>query len=150
MPLSLIFSFAFYIAGIKYSTAHPVPIAKARLFERLLTIPKEISDISQNIFLAGQTSNLSEFRSALAQIFLISGCPWAFYVIIFTLFIIWTHNKPGQYKKNILVIWELDMAIFLFPALNIIPLNMTLAERWQYFPSIFLLAMIFLLFFSAS
>jgi Tfp pilus assembly protein PilF len=38
--------------------------------------------------------------------------------------------------------------IFLAPALNVVPLNMTLAERWQYFPSIGLLAIIFLAIFS--
>jgi tetratricopeptide (TPR) repeat protein len=56
-------------------------------------------------------------------------------------------KQPAPAKKLFLVfgIWYL---VFLSPALNIVPLNMTLAERWQYFPSVGLLAMIILAIFS--
>ncbi len=140
------FFLRFFVAGIEYSSNHPVPIAKAPLFERLLTIPREILTYLEIFFWPAKLQIYRNFvvRSANFPDFWL---PLVIITAIILIVLIFLRKQPVRHQK-IYFLFLIFYILFLLPALNIVPLNMTLAERWQYFPAIGLLAIIFLAIFS--
>lgn len=140
------FFLRFVVAGVQYSANHPVPIAKASLTERLLTIPKEIATYFQIFFWPDKLQIYRNFvvRSAsLADFWLPIG------IIILALLAIFIFSKKQSASiKKLFLLFSVWYLVFLIPVLNIVPLNMTLAERWQYFSAVGLLVIIFLALFS--
>lgn len=138
--------FRFIVAGVRYSTNHPVPIAKAGLIERLLTIPQEITTYLGIFFWPAKLQIYRNFvvRSANDIDFWLPSLILILTLLTILLFL----RKQSSPIKKLFLLFGAWYLIFLAPVLNVIPLNMTLAERWQYFSAIGLLAMLFLALFS--
>ena len=138
------FVFAFYLflrVGIaKIPLAYPkaiVPIAQANLFQRLLTIPYEIFSylrilvFPKDLFIAQHevVKQISDFMF------------WGllFPIIVFLLFCLWFFIKTKSRLFLFFVFWFIGSLGIVF---NLFPLDMTIAERWLYFPMVGFLGMI--------
>ncbi len=126
-------------AKIPLAQPHFAPIANASLIERILTLPYEIFIQLKNIFFPKilaisqhfVVSNFLDVRFWGSFLFL------SFVSLAVILFIMWQKNRD----KKIYLFFLLWFIVSIFPTLNIIiPLDMSIAERWLYFPSIGLFA----------
>lgn len=141
--LAIYFFLRFVIAHIGYNAVPIVPIANQTLFERLLNIPEIIwyylktFFFPQNLFIDQiwivQQPNISQFFLPL----LLDTC--FFSILIFFASIL--HKKDKQSAKLFLffLIWFI---IGLGLHSQILSLDMTVADRWFYFPILGLLGMI--------
>ncbi len=123
------------VANIQAVPQHYAPIYYAPLWQRLLTLPQEVFSylgilffpkdlsISRHFLVASVSDSL--FLPLLALLILISAA------VLFYFY---------RTKSKVFLFFLLWFAITLAPVLNIIPLDMTMAERWLYFPAIGMLA----------
>ncbi len=124
-----------YVAKLHIVLSYFSPISEASFLQRIQTIPYELFSYLKTIFFP---KNLY-----IAQQFVVSSASdirfWGsliFLLLIFALvgFYIWkTKSKVGAFFP----LWFLGAFV---PVSNIIVLDMTIAERWLYFPMIGLLA----------
>jgi len=113
------------------------PIMRVSFFQRLLTIPKIVLFYLEKFFFPARlaiaqhwvvlTANLSDFYLPLAV------------DLIFFFLLIYIAFKIKSKLFNFFFFWFLTG---LLPHLQIVPLNMTAAERWFYLPMVGLLGMI--------
>lgn len=125
------FVLRFAVAKIHFARGHLSPIAEASFIERILTIPYEAFYYLKTIFfplylsISQQfvVSSLKDFRFYGSVLLLIS-------ILSVTGFFLW------KTKSKIYFFFLLWFFGSLAPVLNIVPLGMTVAERWLYFPMI--------------
>lgn len=133
----------FAIAGIYFSARNPIyPILKASLYERLLSLPQIVFFYLQTVIApinlaisqhwVVKTIHVSNFFMPLAGDILFAG------MILFGLF--WVRKS----KKELLtayVFFLLWFAAGMLLHLQLFPLDVTVADRWFYFPFVGLLGM---------
>lgn len=122
----------FFVARLPIITEYGSNISNADLSERLLTIPYIVMHYVQTLFIPAQlviyentvVHNISDYRFWLYSIILVSIAITIFYII---------HRAAD---KKIYLFFTAWFILGLFPLLNIYSLDMTVADRWMYFPSI--------------
>lgn len=126
-----------FIAHVPLSSPHLSPIAIAEFWQRLLTIPFEIFSYLRLIFFP---LNLSVAQHQVIK----SAADIRFWGILpVVLILLFTLLRLLRKLKNEL--WKLIFCWFVISlglVLNIFPLDMTVAERWLYFPMIGMLGML--------
>lgn len=112
------------------------PIMRISLATRLINIPSIILYYFEKIF---YPMNLAIAQHWVVKIIDFQGfwLPLIFEIILFTSALIYIIKK----KDKIFLFFFLWFLLGLLPHLQIIPLNMTVAERWLYFPMIGVLGM---------
>ena len=125
-----------YVAHI-HSQGYLSPIAAAPIGERLLTIPYELVSYLGIIF-------FPRYLSISRQFVVHSAADPRFWASFIFLAVLGAATGWYVYRKRSLVLafFALWSVVSLAPALNIIPLEMTVAERWLYFPIIGVLAFV--------
>jgi len=121
----------FFVAKIAPVSVFYAPIHLAPLWQRLVTIPYEIASYLGIIFFPKDLSIARHF------VVVSPADPkfWAatiFLVLIFSAVFLYA----AKTKSKIFHFFILWFGISLAPVLNIVPLDMTMAERWLYFPLI--------------
>ncbi len=131
MVITLYSGLRFGLAKISLNQKHYAPIGRAPLIQRLLTIPYKIFLDLKTIFLP---KNL-----AISQHFVISNpadirfCgPLIIIFVLAGLVIFYLWKK----KSKTLIFFLAWFAVSLAPTLNLLPNDMSFAERWLYFPLI--------------
>jgi len=132
----------YFIAKISTVSQHYAPISLASFWERISALPYTVFSYLKIIFFPKDLFISRHFLiSSFADIkfwtpfILLSG------VLIFSFYLIF---KKKSIISLFFLLWFLGC---LFPTLNIIPLDMTMAERWLYFPLIgFIGLFVFLVF----
>lgn len=124
-----------------------VPITEASLFERIITIPKIIFFYIQNFFYPKNLAISQNWvvRSVTLEDFYLPLVFDSLFFLFLFLSGIFLYKKSKPNFKIFLFFFTwfvLTLGIFL----QIIPLDMTVAERWFYFPSIGLIGMLSLIF----
>lgn len=119
----------FFIAKIPLASANFSPIAEATFFERLLTIPYSVITYLKIIFFPLDLSISRHFV-------IVSAADTRFWLPVLVLAAIFGAAGYFFYKKKAIVpaFFALWFIIALVPALNILPVSMTAAERWLYLP----------------
>ncbi len=143
--LSLYLFLRFFIAEISTADFRHTPIGEASFWERIATLPYTVFNylriifFPKNLFIGRHfvVSSFSDIRFWLPFIVL-SG---------FIFYILWTFIRKKMTTSLFFLLWFLGC---LFPTLNIIPLDVTMAERWLYFPLIGLIVLIVLLIFKTE
>lgn len=131
--ITLVSYFFLRLIIVRTPLQHPLysNISEAPLTQRLLTIPAEIFHYLSIIFYPEYLSISRHFvvtEPTIANFFLPLG-------IILAIFFVSLY--AGLLSENKLIFFALAWIIISFgPILNIIPLDMTIAERWLYFPLI--------------
>lgn len=130
----------FFVAKISAVQTHYAPISIASFWERIQTIPLAVlvylkiiffpNDLSISRHFVVASSSDIRFWGALA-ILLASAVAFCFYFY--------------KTRAKIPFFFSLWFFVSLAPALNVIPLEMTTAERWLYFPLIGMSALVSLL-----
>ncbi|MDO8655301.1 MAG: hypothetical protein Q7R48_02685 [bacterium] len=122
------------LSGISFTQQHIAPIAKAALFERLLTIPHEIFTYLQLLVFP---LYLSIYRHFVVASFLDIRF-WGSLLFLLALGVLsFLFLRPQKKEHQKLFLFSLAWFFFsIGPVLNIIPLDMTVSERWLYFPGI--------------
>ncbi len=133
----------FFVARIPVVSMHLAPISSASFWERLTTIPDEIVSYLRIIFFPKDLAICQHFVvSSIADI-RFWGCLIFLFIIGFGFLIgfgIWNRNWNRKSKLSaFFLLWFFG---FLFPALNIFPLDMTIAERWLYLPLVGMMGLI--------
>jgi tetratricopeptide (TPR) repeat protein len=127
----------FFVAKLPMVKFHLAPIALAPFWQRLLTIPYEIVSYLGIIFFPRDLSISRQFvvvsasdpKFWLAALFLAAVSAMIVFYLVKT-------------KSKIVLFFLLWFAVALAPTLNIIPMDMTMAERWLYVPIIGISAVI--------
>ena len=114
------------------------PISKASLFQRFLTLPYEIFSYILIIFFP---KNLYIYRNFVVNsISDIRFWGSLIFLLVIAAIFVWLAKRK---KSLLLLFFLLWFLVSIFPTLNIImPLEMTIAERWLYFPIIGALALV--------
>jgi hypothetical protein len=130
----------FHVAKIAAVSTFYAPIHLAPLGQRLLTVPYETISYLGIIFFPKGLSISRHFvvTSALDPRFWMSVIALAFVVVAILAYVFKTKSKVFFF----FVLW---FGVALVPVLNIVPLDMTMAERWLYFPMVGFLAAALLL-----
>lgn len=139
---SLYLFLRFLVAKIPAISFHLAPIAQASFFERLQTIPYSIFSYFKIIFFPKDLFICRHFVVSSLNDIRFWGV-LSFLLIFFTIisFLIW---KRKSKLSGFFSLWFFGA---LFPTLNIFPSDMTIAERWLYFPLIGILALLSFLIF---
>jgi tetratricopeptide (TPR) repeat protein len=136
----------FAVAKIPASSFHLSPISEAPLLERLKTIPYEIFSYLRIIFFPKTLSISHQFVvSSVFDIRFWGSLIFIILVLGLAVFYILKIRPSNPEKTKLILFFLFWFFISIAPALNIIPLEMTMAERWLYFPIIGILAWISLL-----
>ena len=140
LPVGVYSVLRFYVANIFFAGVKIVPIAEASLAERILTIPK--------IVFYYISTFLFPVRLAISQHWVVRSATFGdFYLpLIFDLGVIvaltWMGIFIYKQQKQLFPAYIFFLSWFLIgllPYLQLVPLDMTVAERWFYFPIIGLL-----------
>ena len=144
IPSVVLYSFLrFVVAKIPFGTSHVVPIAQASLMERLFTIPFELFSYLRLFFFPKDLFISQHF--IIYQITDPHFWGLSIILIIFIIFIAFIWIK--LLKKDKLFLFFFAWSCFSFLLLfNLFPLDMTVAERWLYFPSIGIFGMMAIVF----
>lgn len=123
------------VAKIQAIPNHYAPIYFAPLYQRLLTVPGEIFSYLELVFYPKDLSISRHFvvSSAADPRFWQPLLFLLLVAVVTVLYIFKTRSKVFSF----FILW---FGLSLGPVLNIIPLDMTMAERWLYFPMVGLLA----------
>ena len=147
----------FFVAKIPTISTHFAPISQASFLERLQTIPYEIVSYLRIIFFPKDLAISQHFVAfSVNDIRFWGSLIFLFIILLLVIFylrkIIKTPNLKnstfGTIVPNVLYRWKIPIFFLLWffvglsPALNIFPLDMTIAERWLYFPMIGILTLI--------
>jgi len=134
------------VAKIPAVSSHLAPISTASFLKRALTIPYEITSYLRIIFFPKNLSISSHFVvSSIFDIRFWGALTFIILTLALIAFYIFKIRSLRPAKSKLSTFFILWFSIGLLPTLNIIPLDMTIAERWLYFPMIGLLAWISLL-----
>lgn len=138
----------FFVAGIYFNKHGLTPISTLSFFERLLSIPKILffyiktffypKDLAISQHWIVQSVNFYDFFIPLVLILIISG------ILIWFLYFFW--KKKSNYFKYYLFFLVWFFAGLIFHSNFIFPLDMTVSERWFYFPINGLLGILTILF----
>ncbi|MDO8443671.1 MAG: hypothetical protein Q7S78_01650 [Candidatus Azambacteria bacterium] len=123
-----------FLAGISFNQPQFSPIAKSNFLTRLLTLPAEIFVYIKTIFFPRILATSQHFVVNSASDIRFWGL--GFILLLIGVFILFLATRQKEILKPHLffISW---FFIGIFPALNIVlPLDMTAAERWLYFPMI--------------
>lgn len=121
----------FFVAKIGMASVHMAPISGASFLERMLTVPYTVLSYLGLVFFPHYLSISRHF--VVTSPFDIRF--WGSLAILGSLF--WVFAVFIRKKRSdIGVFFSLWFFIALAPVLNIIPLDMTMAERWLYMPII--------------
>ncbi|MBI3385378.1 tetratricopeptide repeat protein [Candidatus Gottesmanbacteria bacterium] len=127
----------FHFLGFSLPWKGIFPMMNASLSQRLITLPKEFTYYLSNFF---YPQNL-----AISQHWLVTELTFKdfyFPLILLIVFIALIFFLAVKLKSKVFVFFALWFFGSLLMVLNIIPLDMTVADRWFYFPMIGLLGMI--------
>jgi protein O-mannosyl-transferase len=134
--------FRFYIGGVGLTHVSAVPIGSLNLTERLIHIPKIINYYYATFIFPVNLSidqqwtirdiNFVEFYLPLFIV--------AMSIILFIIFGFYLHKKRGYFKSFIFFLFWFLIGLLLL--IQIFPLDMTVADRWFYFPIVGLLGLI--------
>ncbi len=142
LPISVYLLFRFVFAHTFYSGVHHVPIGHASFFERLITIPKIIFFYLSTCFLP--------LRLAISQHWIVRSMTfsdfWAPLLTDIVFFASLVGISIACYRRNKKVLRLFLFFFWWFLAglsmyIQIIPLDMTVADRWFYVPLVGLLGM---------
>jgi hypothetical protein len=121
----------FFLAQIPLQATHLAPISQASMSDRLLTVPFEIISYFKILLFPRDLS--------VARHFVVSSAgDVRFLASLLVLVIVGLVAVRYCLKPNgrVPVFFSLWFIIALMPALNLVPLDMTIAERWLYVPMI--------------
>ncbi|MBM3208919.1 tetratricopeptide repeat protein [Candidatus Shapirobacteria bacterium] len=119
------------IAGIPLSAPHLSPISQAPLLQRLLTIPFELCSYLRliffplNLFIAQH-----QVIGTVSDLRFLAALPLTLFFLIVTIILA---IKAKKVTARFFLLW---FFCSIFIVLNVFPLDMTIAERWLYFPLI--------------
>lgn len=142
LSTGLYFGLRFFVGKIYLSAPHIVPIATAPLLERLMTIPK--------IFLFYLYTFFIPINLSVAQMWVVRNFSTkdVFIPLMFVSIFLLVLLTLGVFiwKKNLSFLAYLFFIFWFFIGLGlhlqIFPLDMTVADRWFYFPMVGLLGII--------
>ncbi|MFI5265412.1 MAG: tetratricopeptide repeat protein [Candidatus Levyibacteriota bacterium] len=132
----------FFIGGVFFQRVNAIPIMKLSLIERLYTIPQVISYYISTAFYPDKLSIAQNWvvRSASLHEFYIPLCiDLLFFIIVAAVGILMKKDRKACTRYTFFFCW---FASGLFLHSQVVPLDMTVADRWFYFPLIGLLGMI--------
>lgn len=134
----------FGIAQVYYHQAGLAPIIRASFEERLFTMPKIFFYYIKTFFypaeLAISQHWLVKTPSGFSDFYLPLGLGLVIALILFNTGVYILKKNPGFFKPYIFFIIWLGLGLGLNS--NLIPLDMTVADRWFYFPSVGLIGII--------
>ncbi|MCU0652833.1 MAG: tetratricopeptide repeat protein [Candidatus Pacebacteria bacterium] len=123
------------VAKIAAVPDHYAPIYYAPLWQRLLTVPQEVFQYLKTIFWPDVLS--------ISRHFVVVSPPdpafWQPFLVLLALAVVIVFYIYKT-RSKLFVFFVLWFGVTLAPVLNIIPLDMTMAERWLYAPIIGALA----------
>lgn len=123
-----------FVANISFSQPHIAPIAKADFIARLLTIPYELLTYVKMLFFPLTLSIYQHF--VVESPFNIRFWGGITVLALIGILIAVVVRKTDGARKKILILGLAWFILGIAPMLNLIPLDMTVAERWLYFPMI--------------
>jgi protein O-mannosyl-transferase len=130
----------FGVASISANSQKVYPIMVASFWERLVTIPKIMFNYLRLIFFP--------FGLAISQNWSVKQISWSeFYLpfIVNTVFFLGLLTLLWRLKKPIFWFFGFLLIIGLGMHSQLVPLDMTMSERWLYFPLFAVLAIIYVL-----
>jgi len=131
ITLGSYFSLRILIAKISTIYHHVAPISNASFLERIQTIPHEIFSYFKLLFFPKDLTISHHFVvNSFSDIRFWGSLIFILLLLSFFGFILY------KTKNKIIAFFGFWFLISLAPALNIIPLEMTITERWMYFPLI--------------
>jgi hypothetical protein len=135
IAFSLYFFFRFFVANIEVVSTHMAPILSASFWERILTVPYTVLSYLGII--------LFPYDLSISRHFVITSVLdirfWGS-LIVLSLFFYALFYFIRKRRSGIGIFFSLWFLIAIAPVLNIIPLDMTMAERWLYMPIIGVMA----------
>jgi hypothetical protein len=143
IPLIFYSFLRFFVANTYFSGVNFVPIAEASLVDRLLTIPK--------IIFFYLSTFVIPIRLSIAQEWVVRAASFGdFFVPLIVdigvmIALVWMGTYIIKTQKKDFLLYVFFMLWFLIGLsiyLQVIPLDMTVAERWFYFPIIGLLGVV--------
>lgn len=142
-PIALYSYLRFGVAHTAYKGIDVVPIAQATFGERLLTMPKIIFYYISNLFIPNQLTIAQEWvvkSVSFTNFFLPLFIDMSFFILICAAGIyIYRHHRKFLSSYIFFLLWFLfSFSLYL----QIIPLDMTVADRWFYLPLVGLLGMV--------
>ncbi|MDO8561511.1 MAG: tetratricopeptide repeat protein [bacterium] len=123
-----------FVANISFLQPHIATIAKANFIARLMTIPYELITYIKIVFFPLTLSIYQHFVVTSVSDIRFWGSIAAL-AVIGALLVLAIKKQTGPNKK-ILILGLAWFVVGIAPMLNLIPLDMTVAERWLYFPMI--------------
>jgi tetratricopeptide (TPR) repeat protein len=131
MVFLIYFFLRFFVAKLAVVSAHIAPITSATFFERLITIPFTVFSYLGIIFFPRDLSVSRHF--VISSVFDVKF--WGALIILGALFSILAYCIYRR-KSALGAFFALWFFVAIAPVLNVIPLDMTMAERWLYLPAI--------------
>lgn len=140
VPVGLYTLVRFLVAQVSLAQPHVVPIAQASLTQRLLTVPYELTTYLSLLVFPLKLQIYRHFVvTSIADIrFWGSGLLFAGIGVGLA----WIIKRQSPQKRRLSLLALAWIGLGFLPALNLIPLNMTLAERWFYLPFIGILILL--------
>ncbi len=153
--IAAIFMLAFYLclrifySGVTYSMATTIPIASLSLPQRLINIPSILLFYLKTFFFPLSLS-IWQFwivKTANINTFILPLILCALFITIliylgYSLIEKLKKHKEGNLYFNMYLFFSLWFILGMGPLLQIVPLDMTVADRWFYFPIVGLLGII--------
>jgi tetratricopeptide (TPR) repeat protein len=134
LPVGLYTLIRFLAAQVSLAQPHVVPIAQATLAQRLMTIPFELATYLGLLIIPLKLQIYRHFVVTSLGDTRFFGSGAGLILLTLGIFLIIRYQPAKQRRLSFLALAWIGLGFL--PALNLIPLNMTLAERWLYLPSI--------------
>lgn len=131
IAFSVYFFLRFFVAKIEMVSTHMAPISSATFLERIITIPYTVLSYLGIIFFPYHLSISRHF--VVSSVFDIRF--WGSLIVLGAIFF-FLFNFIRKKRSNVGFFFLLWFLIAIAPVLNVIPLDMTMAERWLYLPII--------------
>src|SRR3989344_1716245 len=142
ISIAIYFFLRFFVAHTTYQQISYVPIANLPLLDRIRQIPKVISHYLITF--------IFPVKLSIAQHWLVSSLNWRDFFLPLIIVVLFFSNVffagwklLAKNRRQFLLYFYFFLWFFisLLPYLHIVPIDMTVAERWFYLPMMGLLAM---------
>ncbi len=150
MTMSLVFGGYFFlrlgIAKVGFGSSRIIPIVKASLNQRLITLPYIVFSYFRLVFWPKKLCIAQHFvLTTLSDYRFLESV-----VVLSVIFGVAVYIYLVRIKKKDWLFWWFWLGVGLGPLVNIFPLDMSLAERWLYFPAVGLIVVFLIFWFKIS